>query len=75
MPGDCIDGFNLGLLERPERYLDPEVRACMSGLATLPDDLVAERMERLRADLDDGTWQGRHGHLCTERPSTGVSAS
>jgi SAM-dependent methyltransferase len=66
VPGDCIDGFNLAFWQRPERYLDPEVRACMSGLATLPDDLVAARMERLAADLDDGTWHARHGHLRDE---------
>jgi SAM-dependent methyltransferase len=63
VPSDCIDGFNLAYWQRPERYLDPEVRACMSGVATLPDDLVAARMERLAADLEDGTWEARHGHL------------
>lgn len=63
IPADCVDGFNWAFWRRPEEYLDPEVRACMSGLALLPDDLVAQRMERLRADLADGTWQARHGAL------------
>jgi len=63
IPGDCIDGFNWAYWKRPERYLDPEARACMSGLALLQDDLVAERMERLKSDLADGTWHRRHGHL------------
>jgi len=63
VPADCIDGFNWAFWCRPERYLEPDVRACMSGLASLPDALVADRMERLRADLADGTWQARHGHL------------
>jgi hypothetical protein len=35
----------------------------MSGLALLPADLVAKRMERLRSDIADGTWHSRHGHL------------
>jgi SAM-dependent methyltransferase len=63
VPGDCIDGFNWAYWKRPERYLDPKARACMSGLALLEADLVAERMERLKADLADGTWHRRHGHL------------
>ncbi len=63
VPTDCIDGFNWAYWCRPEAYLDPEVRACISGLALLDDDLVAGRMEVLRQDLDDGTWQRRHGRL------------
>jgi SAM-dependent methyltransferase len=63
IPGDCIDGFNWAYWRRPHIYLDPEVRACMSGLALLDDDLVADRMESLRRDLDDGTWDSRHGDL------------
>jgi SAM-dependent methyltransferase len=63
VPADCVDGFNWAFWRRPEAYLDPEVRACMSGLAMLPDDLVTKRMERLRSDLADGTWHARHGDL------------
>jgi SAM-dependent methyltransferase len=63
VPADCIDGFNWAYWCRPEAYLDPEVRACISGLALLDDGLVAGRMEQLRRDLDDGTWERRHGAL------------
>jgi SAM-dependent methyltransferase len=63
IPADCIDWFNWAYWRRPEAYLDPEVRACISGLALLDDDLVAQRMERLRQDLADGTWERRHGEL------------
>jgi SAM-dependent methyltransferase len=63
IPSDCVDGFNLAFWRRPEAYLDPGVRSCMSGLALLPDDLVAARMELLRADIDDGTWHARHADL------------
>ncbi len=63
VPSDCVDGFNWAYWNRPRAYLDPEVRACISGLALLDDDLVARRMEQLRAHLDDGTWESRHGHL------------
>ncbi|HXQ62101.1 MAG TPA: class I SAM-dependent methyltransferase [Acidimicrobiales bacterium] len=63
VPADCVDGFNWAYWRRPRAYLDPDVRACISGLALLDDDLVVRRMERLRADLDDGSWMRRHGHL------------
>jgi SAM-dependent methyltransferase len=63
VPGDCSDGFFWAYWCRPEAYLDPEVRACISGLALLDEDLVARRMERLRADLQDGSWLARHGDL------------
>jgi SAM-dependent methyltransferase len=63
IPADCVDGFNWAYWQRPHAYLDPEVRACMSGLALLDDDLVTRRMARLRADLEDGSWTRRHGHL------------
>jgi len=39
------------------------VRACISGLALLDDELVARRMARLARDLADGTWRRRHGDL------------
>jgi Methyltransferase domain len=63
VPADCIDGFNWAYWRRPEIYLDPDARACISGLALLEDGLVASRMELLRRDLADGTWRRRHGHL------------
>jgi len=63
VPRDCVDGFNWAYWQRPQEYLDPDVRACMSGLAMLPGDLVAERMERLRSDIADGTWHTRHEDL------------
>jgi SAM-dependent methyltransferase len=65
IPADCIDGFNWAYWNRPAMYLEPEVRACMSGLALLEDSMVAARMEMLRADLADGSWYARHGHLLT----------
>jgi SAM-dependent methyltransferase len=63
VPRDCIDGFNWAYWNRPHGYLDPEARACMSGLALLDHGMVAARMELLRSDLADGTWHRRHGHL------------
>jgi SAM-dependent methyltransferase len=66
VPSDCVDAFNVAFWRRPAAYLDPEVRACMSGIALLSPELVATRMERLRADIADGTWHARHGDLLCE---------
>lgn len=63
VPADCLDGFFWAFWRRPEAYLDPVVRACSSGIAQLPDDLVAERMERLAADLASGAWHERNADL------------
>lgn len=63
VPADCHDGFFWAYWRRPEAYLDPAVRAGISGLALLPDDLVAERMERLAADLASGAWHERNADL------------
>lgn len=63
VPADCLDGFHWAYWRRPESYLDPIIRSCISGLAQLPDGLVASRMERLATDVADGTWQSRHAAL------------
>lgn len=63
VPHDCVDGFMHAWWQRPEAYLDAGVRAAISGLARLPGDDVAAGVERLRADLADGTWAARHADL------------
>ncbi|MBV1856526.1 class I SAM-dependent methyltransferase [Catellatospora tritici] len=61
VPHDCSDGFLAAYWNRPSAYLDPTVRASISSLAKLDPTRVAEAMRRLRADLDSGLWQQRHG--------------
>lgn len=63
VPWDCSDGFQAAYWRRPERYLDPAVRASISTLAMLPKGLVHDAIERLRADLDSGAFWERHGDL------------
>jgi SAM-dependent methyltransferase len=63
VPHDCVDGFMAAYWRRPERYLDPTVRANISGLALLPDGEVEQGMRRLADDLDSGAWHERYGHL------------
>jgi hypothetical protein len=63
VPHDCIDGFMAAYWRRPERYLDPAVRACISGLALLAPDDIEPGMARLAADIESGAWRERYGHL------------
>lgn len=61
IPHDCTDGFLGAYWRRPYAYLDPGVRRAISTFAKLPN--VDAGLTRLRADLADGTWVRRHGHL------------
>jgi hypothetical protein len=63
VPADCADGFLGAHWRRPEAYLDPAVRASMSGLAMLDQDLVTAAVGRLAADLSSGRWRERYGDL------------
>jgi SAM-dependent methyltransferase len=63
IPHDCIDGFLAAFWRRPEAYLDPQVRAGMSGFALLDHAAVARGIARLEADLESGAWEQRFGHI------------
>jgi SAM-dependent methyltransferase len=61
IPRDCVDGFLGSYWSRPHAYLDPTVRAGMSGFTGI--DGVSEGLARLQADLDSGDWARRYGTL------------
>lgn len=63
VPADCIDGFAGCYWNRPEAYLDEGVRSAMSCFATLGAEIEARGTAELRADLESGRWDERHGHL------------
>lgn len=63
IPHDCVDGFLAAFWRRPEAYLDPAVRARMSGFALLDREVVARGVAQLQSDLESGAWQRRFGHL------------
>jgi len=63
IPGDCADGFNGAYWRRPRAILDPAVWGPMSALSLIPAADRAAGMARLRADLDNGEWAQRFGHL------------
>lgn len=47
----------------PERVLDAEARRATSGFARLPREVVERVVADVTRDLEDGTWERRHGHL------------
>jgi SAM-dependent methyltransferase len=62
-PGDCTDGFFEAFWKRPERLLDPEVRAAQSMWALLPPGAEDRIVKGLAASLESGKWDAEHGHL------------
>ena len=66
VPHDCVDGFLGAFWRRPEAYLDSGVRQGISGFTQLPPDALGEGLARLAADLDEGRWDARFGHLRTQ---------
>jgi SAM-dependent methyltransferase len=63
IPQDCRDGFFEAFYNRPERYLDPEVRAGQSAWPRLRPGLEEQAIGRLADDLASGAWDKRHGQL------------
>lgn len=47
----------------PERVLDTSARNSTSALARMAPAVINRLETELRRDLDDGTWEQRHGHL------------
>ncbi|MGN6378632.1 MAG: class I SAM-dependent methyltransferase [Gaiellales bacterium] len=62
VPHDCVDGFLGAYWRRPEAYLEADVQAAISSLATL-GERAAPGLARLAADLDSGAWRRRHADL------------
>jgi SAM-dependent methyltransferase len=61
VPADCSDGFLGAYWRRPERYLDAGARGAISSFSKIRD--LDAGLDRLHADLADGTWQRRHGSV------------
>jgi SAM-dependent methyltransferase len=63
VPHDGSDGFMAAYWRRPERYLDPDARAAISGITLLDQSVVARGMRALADDLASGAWHRRHADL------------
>ena len=59
IPHDCVDGFLGAYWRRPHAYLDRDVRLAISSFSKIRH--VEEGVERLRDDLEDGSWSKRYG--------------
>jgi SAM-dependent methyltransferase len=63
IPRDTPDWMLGSFWAHPERVLDPAARASTSGFARMDAVIVDRCVAAVRRDLDDGTWDARHGHL------------
>jgi len=63
VPWDCVDGVLGAHWRRPAAYLDPQVRACCSGLAQADQRGVERAVRELAVDLDTGAWHRRNREL------------
>lgn len=63
VPHDCHDGFLGAYWRRPEMYLDPLVRAGISNLSKLDQQVVKAGLETLLEDLQCGAWKDRYGAI------------
>ncbi len=63
VPADCTDLFLGALWARPELVLDANIRRSNSGFARLDPEKEGRAVSRLRADLESGEWDRRHGEL------------
>lgn len=65
LPRDCADGVFTAYWGRPERYLDPQVRANISNFALASVADVNDGLARLEEDLASGEWDRKYGELRT----------
>jgi SAM-dependent methyltransferase len=65
IPRLCEDGFFIALWDRPKLHLDPEVRRASSVWHAMGPEEIEPGLTALRADLESGAWDERHGDLRT----------
>jgi ubiquinone/menaquinone biosynthesis C-methylase UbiE len=66
LPWDIEDCFMAAGWRRPEMYLDPEVRACMSAFALADADAVDHGLQQLTSDLQTGKWNSTYSDLVNQ---------
>jgi hypothetical protein len=63
IPRECTDGFFFALWDRPELHLDPAVRRASTVWHVMEPERIESGLAELRADLESGRWDERHGEL------------
>jgi SAM-dependent methyltransferase len=71
IPLNCADGFNEAYYGRPERLLEPGARLACSGWSFVGEAVQARFERDLSRDLEDGSWDRRHGALRTQTQFAG----
>jgi hypothetical protein len=66
VPLDCKDGFQEAFYGRPEAFLNKQVRLSQSAWGFIPEDKQEKIIERLKIDLENGTWDNKYGHFRTQ---------
>jgi SAM-dependent methyltransferase len=65
IPYDCTDGFLCAYWQRPEAYLNEDVRSAISAFSRVQN--ISEGIARLKDDLESGLWEERYGYLFQEK--------
>jgi SAM-dependent methyltransferase len=63
IPFDCSDGFNEAYYGRPEMFMNTAARLSCSAWGFISADETDRAIAKLEADLTQGRWDGRLGHL------------
>ncbi len=63
IPWNCSDGFQAAYWRRPEKYLDPAVRANISTFAQRAEAEFSPGLRRLERDITSGAWRDRYAEL------------
>lgn len=63
VPRDTPDWTLMSFWAHPERVLDVAARNATSGFARMPVDIVERVVTAVRRDLQNGSWDRRHGYL------------
>ena len=63
IPRDVCDWMLMSFWAHPDRVLDASARNATSGFARMPPAVVERAVAALQRDLQDGTWDARHGNL------------
>jgi SAM-dependent methyltransferase len=66
VPLNCTDGFSEAYYGRPEALLDPGARRANSAWSFVSPEVDQRFEQTLRADLESGAWDAKHGHLRTQ---------
>jgi ubiquinone/menaquinone biosynthesis C-methylase UbiE len=63
LPSDLVDWFAAAGWNRPEHYLDANVRQGISSFAKVPEAELEPGLRRLASDLAGGLWDQEFGNL------------